>query len=55
MAESIRIILAVNKRKNALIVIDNVLHPNTEDLYQIIFKIEHMSNSLGVRLLFSNI
>ena len=43
MAESIRIILAVNKRKNAVNVKDNVLHPNTEDLYQMIFKIEYMS------------
>ena len=46
MAESIRIILAVNKRKNAVDVKDNVLHPNTEDLYQILFYNEYIFNAL---------
>ena len=48
MAESIRIILAVNKTKTQLIVKENVLHPNTEDLYQISFYNEYILNGTFV-------
>ena len=44
MAEGIQIIFAVNKTKNAINVKENILHPNTEDLYQKYFEMSISSS-----------